>query len=108
MITEGRDASTHSSAAYHLFPKHDHAYETFRGRPNHIKPALETSDTVQMRQSDDKGGSHGPDGTVLGRERERRLRIPSGNLLLAPIDRDHVKFLECPFPIPRAGRSCRT
>jgi hypothetical protein len=56
-----------------------------------------------MRQSDDKGGSHGPDGTVLGRERERRLRIPSGDLLLAPIDRDHVKFLECPLPIPRAG-----
>jgi hypothetical protein len=29
-----------------LFPKHDHAYEIFRGRPNRIKPAPETSDTV--------------------------------------------------------------
>jgi hypothetical protein len=37
---------TMTSAAYHLFPKHDHADEMFRGRPNHIKPALETSDTV--------------------------------------------------------------
>jgi hypothetical protein len=34
------------SAPYHLFPKHDHAYEMLRGRPNRIKPALETSDTV--------------------------------------------------------------
>jgi hypothetical protein len=41
-----RNALSVSSALYHLFPKHDHAYEMFRGRPNHIKPALETSDTV--------------------------------------------------------------
>src|ERR1700732_3059706 len=34
------------SAAYHLFPKHDHACEMFSGGPNRIKPALETSDTV--------------------------------------------------------------
>ncbi len=38
--------SARASAAYHLFPKHDHAYEMFRGRPNRIKPAPETSDTV--------------------------------------------------------------
>ena len=35
-----------TSAAYHLFPKHDPAYEMVRGGPNRIKPALETSDTV--------------------------------------------------------------
>jgi len=34
------------SAAYHLFPKHGHAYEMFGGRPNRVKPALKTSDTV--------------------------------------------------------------
>ena len=35
-----------TSAVYHLLPKHDHAYEMFRGGPNRIKPALETNDTV--------------------------------------------------------------
>jgi hypothetical protein len=42
----GSEATIITSAAYHLFPKYDHAYEMFRGRPNRIKPALETSDTV--------------------------------------------------------------